>query len=99
MDTSRDIKPISYLKTHASELVQDVSENRRTVVITKNGEAKAVVIGVEQYEEWKKALALLKILAQSEQDFRAGHSIPQDEVFERLEAIIDEQEAVTKKAV
>ncbi len=65
MKYSKAIKPISYLKAHASEVVRDVSNNHDTMIITLNGEAKAVLQDIEVYEQNQESLALLKILAQS----------------------------------
>ena len=65
MKLSESVKPISYLKAHASEILRDVSSNRRTMVITQNGEAKVVLQDVKIYEEMQDSLALLKILSLS----------------------------------
>lgn len=65
MKYSKAIKPISYLKTHASEVIRDVNANHDTMIITLNGEAKAVLQDIEVYEQNQESLALLKILAQS----------------------------------
>lgn len=65
MKYSKAIKPISYLKTHASEVVRDVNNNHETMIITLNGEAKAVLQDIEVYEQNQESMALLKILAQS----------------------------------
>ncbi|PKL36014.1 MAG: prevent-host-death protein [Spirochaetae bacterium HGW-Spirochaetae-1] len=65
MKLSEAIKPISYLKAHASELVREVSEDRKTLIITQNGEAKVIVQDLETYEETQDSLAMLKMLAQS----------------------------------
>jgi len=65
MKYSESVKPISYLKAHASEILKDVSNNKKTMVITHNGEAKAVLQNVKVYEEMQESLALLKILALS----------------------------------
>ncbi|MBN1274190.1 MAG: type II toxin-antitoxin system Phd/YefM family antitoxin [Candidatus Aminicenantes bacterium] len=65
MKYSESIKPISYLKAHASEILRDVSNNKKTMVITQNGEAKAVLQDVKVYEEMQESIALLKILALS----------------------------------
>ena len=65
MKLSESVKPISYLKAHASEILRDVSNNRKTMVITQNGEAKVVLQDVKIYEELQESLALLKILAVS----------------------------------
>ena len=65
MKLSESVKPISYLKAHASEILRDVSNNRKTMIITQNGEAKAVLQDVKIYEEMQESLALLKILSLS----------------------------------
>lgn len=65
MKYSESIKPISYLKAHVSEILRDISNNKKTMVITQNGEAKAVLQDVKVYEEMQESLALLKILALS----------------------------------
>jgi len=65
MKLSESIKPISYLKAHASEIFRDVTNNKKTMVITQNGEAKVVLQDVKVYEEMQESLALLKILSLS----------------------------------
>jgi prevent-host-death family protein len=72
MKLSDSIKPISYLKAHASELIRDIVKNQKTLVVTHNGEAKVVVQDVKVYERQQETLAMLKILAQSSQSFRKG---------------------------
>jgi len=87
MNLRRDIKPITYLKNRTADVVQEVSEGR-TMVITQNGEAKMVIMGVEEYDRLQSALALLKIVQQSEADIGARRTIPQGQVFDKVEAII-----------
>ena len=65
MKLSESIKPISYLKAHASELVREISDGHKTLIITQNGEAKVVIQDLESYEKMKESLTLLKMLAQS----------------------------------
>lgn len=65
MKLSEAVKPISYFKTHASEIIRDIDETHSPVFITLNGEAKAVIQGISEYEELRESLALLKVLAQS----------------------------------
>ena len=88
MNLKRDIKPITYLKSRTAEVAQQVSEGR-TMVITQNGEAKMVIMGVEEYDRTQSALALLKIVQDSEADIRKGRTLPQEEVFQRMESIIE----------
>src|SRR5881396_2615925 len=89
MNLKRDIKPITYLKNRTTEVVQEVSQGR-TIVITQNGEAKMVIMGVEEYDRLQSALALLKIMQHSEADVRNGHTIPQERVFQRIEGVIED---------
>ncbi|HZF07802.1 MAG TPA: type II toxin-antitoxin system Phd/YefM family antitoxin [Thermoanaerobaculia bacterium] len=86
MRLKEDIKPVTYMKTRPAELLQKVNESRRPVVITQNGEARAVVLDVDSYEELLDATLLLKLAAQGEADFAAGRTLPQEEVFSRLES-------------
>jgi len=72
MKYSEAIKPISYLKAHASEVVRDVSENKKTMIITHNGEAKVILQDVKVYEKNQEAVALLKILALSGKNLQRG---------------------------
>ncbi|HDP94984.1 MAG TPA: type II toxin-antitoxin system Phd/YefM family antitoxin [Candidatus Aminicenantes bacterium] len=65
MKLSESVKPISYLKAHASEMLRDLSNNQKTMVITQNGEAKAVLQDIKSYEEMQESLALLKMLSLS----------------------------------
>jgi len=84
MRPSEAIKPISYLKTHASELIRDISNNQKTMVITQNGEAKVIVQDVKVYEETKESLALLKILALSHKSIQDGNIKPAVKAFKDI---------------
>jgi prevent-host-death family protein len=81
MKYSKSIKPISYLKAHASELVREINENSETIIITLNGEAKMVVQDIKVYEQMEDSLALLKILAQSSKSIAEGRAKTLDEAF------------------
>ena len=84
MKPSEAIKPISYLKTHASELIRDISNNQKTMVITQNGEAKVVVQDIKVYEETKESLALLKILALSHKNLQDRNVKPAETAFKDI---------------
>jgi prevent-host-death family protein len=84
MRYSTQIKPISYLKANAAQVLDEVREQRKTFVITQNGEAKAVLQDVASYEETQETLALLKILALGNQQVAAGRVKPVAEVAKRL---------------
>ncbi len=85
MKPSDSIRPISYLKAHASQLIRDISNNQKTVVITQNGEAKVIVQDVRVYEETQESLALLKILASSGRNMKEGKFKPVKEAFDDLD--------------
>ncbi len=85
MHLSEDIKPISYLKAKTADVINGVNKNQRTVFITQNGEAKAVVQDIKSYENTQNTLNLLKLIIQSENDIDNGNVISQDEMFENLE--------------
>lgn len=89
MNLKETIKPITHLKNNTAEVVREVSENDSMMIVTQNGEAKVVVIGVKQYDFWKKSIALLKILALGEDDIANDRTYSQKEAFERLDAIIE----------
>jgi prevent-host-death family protein len=72
MRYSSQVKPISYLKANAAEVLTRLAERREPLVITQNGEAKAVLQDVVSFEETQETLALLKILALGNQDVAAG---------------------------
>ena len=83
MAERRDVRPITQLKTHTAELVREVSERGRPITITQNGEAKVVVMDVENYDRWRASLALLKLLAVGEADVERGRTVKQTEAFRR----------------
>ncbi len=92
MKPSESIKPISYLKAHASELIRDVSANQKTLVITQNGEAKVILQDIRVYEQMQDSLALLKILAQSSKSLKAGQFKSARQTFSDLRKRIKEHE-------
>jgi len=89
MKYSKAIKPISYLKAHASKVVRDVSTNHDTMIITLNGEAKAVLQDIEVYEQNQESLALLKILAQSSASLGKKKFKPEKDAFSAIRDRLD----------
>lgn len=85
MKFSTQVKPISYLKSHAAEIVKDISESREPMLITQNGEAKLVVMDVRSYEQLEETLALLKLLAMGTRDIEQGRFRDADDVFVDLD--------------
>jgi len=86
MRYSTQVRPISYLKANAAEVLTTLTENREPLVITQNGEAKAVLQDVISYEATQESLALLKLLALGNQEVAAGKVKPVGEVVARLKA-------------
>jgi prevent-host-death family protein len=86
MRYSTRIKPITYLKANAADVLRELTEVREPLVITQNGEAKAVIQDVRSWEETQETLALLKILALGNAQVEAGKVKPAREVIARLKA-------------
>ena len=86
MQYSSQVKPISQLKAHAAEILLDLAQRREPLVITQNGEARAVLMDVVSYEEVQSTLALLKLLALGSRDIDEGRVRPVREVVRRLRA-------------
>ncbi len=91
MKISADIKPVSYLKLHSADLLNQVNETHRPVIITQNGEPRAVLQDAESYENTRAALGLLKLLAQAENDIRSGNATHQTQVFNNVEALLNNE--------
>ena len=85
MHLSEDIKPISYLKAKTADVINSVNQNKRSIFITQNGEAKAVVQDIKSYENLQNSLALLKMINHSERQIREGKVTTQEDVFDNIE--------------
>ena len=88
MNISKDIKPITYLKSNAPDLLKQINETHRPVIITQNGEPRAVLQDPESYENMRNAIGILKLISQGEQDVKVGKSKPQGEVFANIEKLL-----------
>ena len=84
MKLSSQIKPISYLKAHAADIVRKLGEHREPLVITQNGEAKVVLQDIESYEQTQETMALLKILALGMRQIEEDKVLPAEDVIKRL---------------
>jgi len=85
MDMVQDIKPISYVKSHAADVIERINTTHRPMVVTQNGEAKAVIIDPESYQNMKDTIKLLKLISQSEIDIQKGKITEQSEFFAKFE--------------
>ena len=82
MRYSTQIKPISYVKAHAAELLDRINEEREPIIITQNGEARAVLVDVISYEQMmEETQALLKLLALADKEIEDGETVPIEEVM------------------
>ncbi len=90
MKFSEAVKPISYLKAHASEVIRDVAANQKTLVITHNGEAKVILQDVKVYEKTQESIALLKILALSGREIKKGNYKTLEKTFEKVQNRIND---------
>ena len=91
MNISSDIKPISFLKSHAAEILKQINDTHRPVVITQNGEPRAVLQDPESYDNMRKAIGLLKLISQGEEDIKQGKTKSQEDVFKDIEGTLKEK--------
>ena len=91
MKLSESIKPISYLKTHASEIIRDIDGSNKTYVITQNGEAKAILQDIKKYEQMQESIAMLKLLALNNKDIKDKNYKTAKEAFTSIREKIDRE--------
>ena len=84
-----DIKSISYVKSHTAEVMKQVEEKNNPVIITQNGEAKAVLMDVKQYQNIIDAINLMKILSIGENDLRNNRIYTHEELQRKIKSILD----------
>lgn len=85
MKITSDIRPVTYLKSKAADLLNQINETHRPVIITQNGEPRAVLQDPESYENMRNAIGILKLISQGEADIRIGRTKPQEVVFSEIE--------------
>jgi prevent-host-death family protein len=81
MKYSESIKPISYIKTHLAKIIRDLNDTQSQIIITQNGEAKAVVLDIHAYEQLQESMAMLELVVQGKKDMAEGKYRPAGEVF------------------
>lgn len=91
MRFSTQVKPISYVKANAAQIIDELADGGEPFIVTQNGEAKAVMMSVYEYERTKETLALLKIIALSRRNAEQGRTKPAREVLERLRRKVTEE--------
>jgi prevent-host-death family protein len=91
MNISRDIKPVTYLKAKAADLLRQINETHRPVIITQNGEPRAVLQDPKSYENMRNAIGLLKLISQGEGNIKSGRIKSQEDVFKDIEISLKEK--------
>jgi len=89
VNLKEDIRPISYIKTNAADMMKYVNEVRNPIVITQNGEAKAVLVDIESYQDMRNAFSLLKIAQLSERSIADGDFKSAEAVFSEVESRLE----------
>ncbi len=85
MNITSDIKPITFLKNRAADVLQQINETHRPVIITQNGEPRAVLQDPESYENMRNAIGILKLMSQGEEDVKQGNVKSQEQLFRDIE--------------
>ena len=84
-----DIKPVTYLKSKAADLLNQINTTHRPVVITQNGEPRAVLQDPKSYEDMRNAIGILKLISQGENDIRSGKVKSQEKVFKDIQKSLE----------
>jgi len=92
LNLAQDLKPISYVKAHTTEVVKHVENSRSPVIITQNGEAKAVIIDIKSYQKTLNAINLAKLLSFGEKDIKNGNVITHETAKKILESILQDKQ-------
>lgn len=97
MNLKTDIRPVSFVKTNAADMLKQINETKNPIIITQNGEARGVLIDPESYQHMRDALGLMKVIERAEHDVHAGRTEQQDDLVRRLSEHIDAPEAVGER--
>ena len=65
-------------------MMKYVNERKNPIIITQNGEARAVLLDIETYQDTEDAFALMNILKIAENDVKNGKYKKADDVFNDL---------------
>ena len=90
LNLETDIRPISYVKAHTAEMVKQVEDRKNPIIITQNGEAKAILLDVGSYQKMVNAITLLKIVSIGESDIANGRVSSNEEVVQEINKILEE---------
>ena len=91
MNISSDIRPVTYLKSRAADLLKQINETHRPVIITQNGEPRAVIQDPQSFEDMRNAIGILKLISMGEEDIKNENILEQEDVFKNIEEKIKKQ--------
>lgn len=91
MNITKDIKSVTYLKSRAADLLEQINDTHRPVIITQNGEPKAIMQDPQSYETMRNTIGLLKLISQGERDIKISRTKTQEEVFKSIEKKLEEK--------
>lgn len=91
MNIINDIRPVTYLKSRAADLLKQINDTHRPVIITQNGEPKAVLQDPESFENMRNAIGILKLISMGEEDIKNGNMLEQETAFNNIEEILKNQ--------
>lgn len=88
VNITTDIKPISYIKAHTAEMIRQVGDNKNPIIVTQNGEAKAVILDVDSYQNLVNAINLMKIISIGDRDLKNGKVVAHEELKKKISKIL-----------
>ena len=91
MNITKDIKSVTYLKSRAADILKQINNTHRPVIITQNGEPRAILQDPQSYEHMRNAIGLLKLISQGEKGIKSGKVKTQSEVFDNIEKKLKEK--------
>ncbi len=91
MNISSDIRPVTYLKSRAADLLKQINETHRPVIITQNGEPRAVIQDPQSFEDMRNAIGILKLISMGEEDIKNENILEQEAVFKNIEGKMKKQ--------
>jgi len=90
LNLTNDIRPISYIKSHTAEMIRQVGDNKNPIIVTQNGEAKAVIIDVDSYQNIVNSINLMKIISIGDRDIKNGKVVSHDDLKKKIGKMLDE---------
>lgn len=88
VNLATDIRPISYIKSHTAEMIRQVGDKKNPIIVTQNGEAKAVILDVDSYQNLINAINLMKIISIGDRDIKNNKIVPHEQLKNKIDAIL-----------